>query len=132
MMMGPAPMIRMLWMSVRFGMSGRRWRSPSGPSAFGDLATDRQSRRAQQRLEPSQHRLGEGFEQRPQVMRTGAGLRVPLEAEGRAVGARDALETAVKERAVRRNEVCRQARFVHRKTMVLAGDQDPSAGQLLP
>src|SRR5258706_12092500 len=126
MMMGPAPMMRMLWMSVRFGMRAGR-----GPSALGHLAADGQARGAQLGLEPSQHRLREGLEQRAHVVWPGAGLRVALEAEGHPIGARDALQAPVKERAVRRDQILRQARFVDRESVVLARDQDAPGGQLL-
>src|SRR5882672_12020675 len=120
MMMGPAPMMRMLWMSVRLGMGAER-----GPLALRHLATDRQARGAQLCLEPPQHGVREGLEQRSHVVRTGTGLRVALEAEGHPIGARHALQAPVKKRAVRCDQILREAGLVDREAMVLAGDQHP-------
>jgi hypothetical protein len=56
-------------------------------------------------------------------MRTGTRFRVPLEGEGRHVGAGDALQGAVEQRHVGGTQVFRQGIGVDRKTVVLAGDQ---------
>jgi hypothetical protein len=50
----------------------------------------------------------EVLEQQLQVVRTGAGLGVPLKAEGRPVRARDSLERAVEQRAMRGAQIGRQ------------------------
>ncbi len=56
-------------------------------------------------IAPAQHRLDESREQRREVARARARLRVALEAEGRAVGDFDALQRTVEQRAVRRAHV---------------------------
>ncbi len=61
MTMGPAPMIRMLWMSVRRGMVQLQC---LGTRTFPQLV-----------LQAADHRLRESVEQRQQVMRAGAGFR---------------------------------------------------------
>ena len=71
MTMGPAPMIRMLLMSVRRGMD-----------QLSGAADARRSR--SWCLQAADHGLREAVEQRQQVVRTGAGFGVALEAERRA------------------------------------------------
>src|SRR5262245_3852762 len=111
-------MIRMLWMSVRFGMSG-----------LCGLALSRLNfQRPRQVLQPFHHEIEELLEQRMQIVRTGAGLRVPLEAEGRAIGARDTLERSIEERTEGRAQHRRQARLVDREPMVLRRDEHATAG----
>ncbi len=57
---------------------------------------------------------------------SGARLGVTLEAEGRPIRARDALQGAVEQRAVRRTQRLRQRRLVDREAMVLAGYEYPA------
>ena len=64
-------------------------------------------------------------------MRPGAGFRVALEAEGRPVGTRQALQGAVEQRHMRGPQVGRQRRFVHREAVVLAGDGHAAGVQVL-
>ena len=59
-------------------------------------------------------------------MRAGTGLGMTLEAEGRPVGARDALQRAVEQRAMGGPQVGRQRGLVDREAMVLAGDEHPA------
>ena len=63
-------------------------------------------------------------------MRTGARLRVSLEAESRAVGARDALQRAVEQGAMRRPQRRRQGGLVDRKPVILARDEHASRVEL--
>ena len=77
------------------------------------------------------HQRSETVEQVADVVRPGAGLGVTLEAEGRAVGARQALQRAVEQRHMRRTQVGRQRRLVHREAVVLAGDGDAAGVQVL-
>src|SRR4051794_2035850 len=94
MMIGPAPMMRMRWMSLRLGI-------------FVFL-----------------HHRREAIEQGGDVMRAGRGFGVALEAEGRAVGAGEALQRAVKQRDVGDAAVVRQAGGVDCEAVVLRGNQD--------
>src|SRR5882757_10415483 len=59
-------------------------------------------------------------------MRAGTGLGMSLKTERRPVGARDALERTVKQRAMRGPQVVRQCGLVHRETMVLTGYENPA------
>src|SRR5215475_12506828 len=122
MMIGPAPMISTLSMSVRLGI---RLRHLPGKNYFHALratshgvakARPRQcsgaARRAisahesaapgrlELRLQPAQHQVIEPFKQRLQVVRTRARLGMTLEAEGRLVLQSDSLQRAVEQRAV--------------------------------
>src|SRR5579871_4437806 len=117
MMIGPAPMIRMLWMSVRLGIyfTGlnrlRRFRRtllrrpPAKGAAFAGcsstarlLAAQRVLGELELRLEPPQHEVVEALEERAHVVRSRARLRVSLEAERRPVGEGDSLQRAVEQR----------------------------------
>src|SRR4051794_3313185 len=98
MMMGPAPMIRIEPRSARLGTSGA----------------------------PRLHHLHELVEQIAEIVRTGARLRVSLEAECRAIGTRQSLQAAVEERDMGDAHVLRQRRAIHGKAMVLAGNDDLS------
>src|SRR5499433_4071314 len=113
MMIGPAPMIRMLWMSVRFGTG-----SPSARALAQVLLGE-----LQLRLQAAQHHMIEALEERLQVVRPGARLRVPLEAERRVVGEGEALQAPVEERAVGRAHILRQRRLIDREAVILAGDE---------
>src|SRR5688500_8555675 len=121
MTMGPAPMIRMLSRSVRRGMSGLCCLTLRLLNLHG----------TRELLQTLHHEVQELLEQRPQVVRTGTRLRVALEAERRPVGARNTLERAVEQRAEGGPQHRRQARFVDRETVVLAGDEHAAAAQLL-
>src|SRR5271170_6613248 len=101
MTMGPAPMMRMLWMSVRLGMR---------LASAGALA-QRLFREFQLRLQPAQHEVIEALEERLQIVRPGARLGVSLEAKRRPVVKSEALQRAVKERAVRGLHLLRQRRL---------------------
>src|SRR5882672_5441790 len=101
MTIGPAPMMRTLLMSVRLGMLALL------------------------------HQLRETIEQIAHVMRPGARLGMPLEAERRAVGTGQTLKAAVEERNVRRSQVFRKRAGVDRKAVVLAGDDDRPVVQIL-
>src|SRR5215469_11703646 len=126
MMIGPAPMIRMLSMSVRFGItslaefagcSSPRPRLLASQCVLGEL---------QLRLQTAQHEVIEALEERPHVVRSRARLGMALETEGRAVGESETLERAVEERAMRRLHGRGQRRFIDRETVILAGDEHAS------
>src|SRR6185312_13928812 len=107
MMIGPAPMIRMLWMSVRLPTR----------SAAARLAAQVFLRQLQVGLQPTQHEVIEALEQRPQVVRSGTRLRVPLEAEHRALPERDPLQRAVEQRAVRGLHALRERGLIDREAV---------------
>src|SRR5579872_2683279 len=73
----------------------------------------------------------EALEQRLQVVRTGAGLRMTLEAESRPVLQRDSLQRAVEQRAMRGPDILRQRGLIDGEPVVLAGDEDPPGFQIL-
>src|SRR5215203_5070196 len=77
------------------------------------------------------HQRREAIEQVADVVRPGRGLRVPLEAERRLVGARQALQRAVEQRDMRRAQVRRQGLLVDREAVVLARDADAAGVELL-
>ena len=64
-------------------------------------------------------------------MRPGAGLGVTLESEGRRAEQFNSLQGVVEQRAVRGAHLLGQALFVHREAVVLAGDHDLFAAQVL-
>src|SRR6266487_5608296 len=99
MTIGPAPMIRMLSMSVRLGTL----------TLF--------------------HHFREPVEQIADVVRSRARFGVPLEAERGPVGASEALQAAVEERHVGRFQVRRERVRVDREAVVLTGDEDRAALQ---
>src|SRR5450631_1141231 len=113
-MMGPAPIMRMLWRSVLLGME-----LPSSRFLFDGIAV------AGIRLDALDHQVHEMLEQQLQVVRTGTRLGMSLKTERRPVGARDALQRTVEQRAMRGPQVARQRGLVHRETMVLTRYQDP-------
>src|SRR6185437_3271519 len=143
MMIGPAPMIRMLWMSVLLGIAqteGKQARSNGAVSgAFISCAravSATGARRVrfgqpQLRLQASQHQMIEALEQRFQVVWPRTGFRVSLEAEHRLVLERESLQRAVEQRAVRRSHISRQGRLVHGEAMILAGDEHTAGIQVL-
>ena len=100
-MMGPAPMMRMLCMSVRFGIS-----------VFF-------------------HQGDEAIKEWSDIVRAGAGFGVALETKRRFVGARQTLQSVVKEADMGRAQVRRQGTFIHCKAMVLAGNGDTTTIQIL-
>src|SRR5579885_3898544 len=120
MMIGPAPMMRMLRRSVRLGMS-----TASGLMARLLLCL------AQLRLQAAQHQVIEALEERLQVVRARARLRVALEAECRTILEREALERAVEERAVCGAHVGGQRRFIDGEAVILAGDEHPPGIEVL-
>src|SRR6185295_10408630 len=111
MMIGPAPMIRTLLMSVRLGMFVS-------------------ARESAMRLVPFHH-SNETVEQITDVMRSGTCFRMPLKTKCRLVGPGKTLEASVKQRNVRNFDICRQRCRVHRESMVLAGDHDPPGLEIL-
>src|SRR6185437_8255498 len=102
MTIGPAPMMRTLLISVRLGMGACLLQQ-----------------------------LHETIEQVIDVMRPRAGLGMALETERRAVGEREALERAVKQRIVGYPRVAGQGRRVDGETVVLRSDQDTPVIQIL-
>src|SRR3546814_12179741 len=96
MTIGPGPRMRMVWSSRRLGMS------------------------------VVLHRSDEPVEQRRHVVRSRAGLRMSLEAEGRCVGQLEALVGSVEQRAVGDAGVGRQRGFVDREAVVLRGEDRKS------
>src|SRR6266849_2221001 len=101
MTMGPAPMMSTLLISVRLGTRSLL------------------------------HQLCEAIEEIANVVRPGARLGMPLEAERRPIGARKALQAAVEERNVGRFQVRRERIRVDCEAVVLTGDDDRSALQIL-
>src|SRR5437868_14916339 len=77
------------------------------------------------------HQPDETVEQVGDVVRTRARFRVALEAEGRLVGAGDALQRAVEQADVRGAQVGGQRLGVDCETVVLAGDANAAAVQVL-
>src|SRR5690349_8754737 len=105
MMIGPAPMMRMLLRSVRLGIL---------LSLFVSL-----------------HECREAIEEVADVVRAGRSLRMALEAERGLVDAGEALERVVEQAYVRGTQVGRQALLVDRESVVLAGDADATVVQVL-
>src|SRR5688572_22871592 len=70
------------------------------------------------------HRLQEFLKQIVTIMRASRSLRVILHAKRRQLAVPDAFDRAVVEAAVRHFKRARQARFVDREAVVLAGDLD--------
>src|SRR5437879_6789587 len=101
MTIGPAPMMSTLLMSVRLGTAALL------------------------------HHLCEAVEEIPDVVRPRARLGVSLKAECRPVGACEALQAAVEEGHVGGLEVRRERVRVDREAVILAGDYDGSALQVL-
>src|SRR5207342_668698 len=105
MTIGPAPMIRTVLMSVRFGMSARLYAVVI-------------------------HGCHESIEQIAHIVRPGTGLGMPLERKRRRIGERETLVAAVKQRSVGDAHVRRQGALVDRESMVLAGDQHATTVQV--
>src|SRR6266545_4538960 len=101
MTMGPAPMMSTLLMSLRLG------------------------------TRPLLHQLCEAIEKIPDVVRPGARFGMSLEAERRPIGVCEALQAAVEERNVGGLEVRRERVRVDCEAVVLAGNDDRSAVQVL-
>src|ERR1700692_518596 len=117
MMMGPAPMMRMLWRSLLLGME-----LPSSRFLFDGIAV------AGVRLDALDHQVHEMLEQQLQVMRAGTRFGMSLKTERRSVRARDALQRTVEQRAMGGPQVGGQCGLVHRETMILTRYQDPAGG----
>src|SRR5690606_42131061 len=77
------------------------------------------------------HQLNELVKQGRDVCRSRTGFRMPLKPECRHVSTADALQGSVKQRLVSSYQIGRQARLIHRKTVVLAGDHHGTIGQIL-
>src|SRR5258706_12879419 len=101
MTMGPAPMMSTLLISVRLG------------------------------TRPLLHQLCEAIEEIADVVRPGARLGMPLEAERRPIGARKALQAAVEERYMSGLEVRGKRSRVDCEAVGLAGDDDRSPLHIL-
>src|SRR5262245_18444848 len=117
MTIGPAPMMSTLLMSVRLGTSAAPIRRTSAAPIRRTLAL--------------LHHLREAVEQIADVVRPRARLGVPLEAESRPVGAREPLQAAVEERDVSGPQIPGQRAGVDREAVVLAGDDDRPAVEVL-
>src|SRR5262249_60820379 len=77
------------------------------------------------------HQFREAVEQIADVVRAGARLRVPLEAERWSVSPRQSLKRPIKERNVSGTEIGRHRRRVDCKTVVLTGDDNLAGIQIL-
>src|SRR5690606_178059 len=112
MTMGPAPMMRMLLMSVRFGMvsqlSSLLAASLVGVHQFQEVVKDRRN-----------------------VLWPRAGLGMPLETEGGFVGQFQALQRSVEQGQVRDPDIGRQTGGIASEAVVLAGDEDLAGGEVL-
>src|SRR5689334_9268386 len=101
MMMGPAPMIKMLFRSVRFGIClGLLWSNSRSRSTFHSQRStlDGAARELFGCIQTGQALIDqhhETAEQRAHLVRARARFRMTLEAEGRAIGALDALQRAI-------------------------------------
>ena len=73
---------------------------------------------------PRGHQFGEAIKERRDIVRAGAGFGMALKTVRRLIGARDALQRAVEQGAMRRRHVGRQRGFVHREAVILAADHD--------
>src|SRR2546430_5473456 len=142
MMIGPAPMMRMLSISVLLGILVKLLRGPAaslfrrsalavhqctisglapGRLAAGPLATLSESLF----VSPLAlfHHPDKPVEQISQIVRPRARLRVPLEAERWLVGEREPLQRAIEERDVGNARGGRQRRRIDGEAVVLAGNQ---------
>src|SRR5580698_2508615 len=122
MTIGPAPMIRMLWMSVRFPTRLPDASMQPALLLFGG---------PQLGLQPPQHQLREALKERLHIVRPGTRLGMSLEAERRAIAERDALQRSVEERAMCGAYAIRKGGLIDRETVVLARDEDASAIEVL-
>src|SRR5260370_16919923 len=77
------------------------------------------------------HKLCEAVEEIPDVVRPGARFGMPRETDRRPVGAREALQAAVEQRHVRRLQILRKRVRIDGEAVVLAGNDDRSARQIL-
>src|SRR6478735_9086816 len=100
MTIGPAPMIRTVLMSVRFGMSARL------------------------------HRRHESIEEVTHVVRPGAGLGMALERKCRRIRQREPLVAAVEQRSMGDAHVGWQCGLVDGKAVVLAGNEHAATIQV--
>src|SRR5450631_4361759 len=107
MMIGPAPIRRMLSMSVRLG-TGR-----------------------EQLLQSLQHQMVEAIKERAHIVRAGTRLRMTLKAKRRVLFEGKSLKRAIKERAMGCAHGVRQRRLVNGEAVILAGDEHPAAVEVL-
>src|SRR5579862_2953953 len=77
------------------------------------------------------HHRYEAVEEIRHLARAGARLGMALEAVGRLVGELDALERSIEERSVRGAHVRGQRLLVDGEAVVLAGDEDAAAREIL-
>src|SRR5438046_9513238 len=111
MMIGPAPMMRMLLRSVRFGITPPAG-PPQGRRAPPRGAVQRRSRKLGGSYLLFLHQRDETVEQVRDVVRAWGSFWVALEAEGGAVGAGQAMPGAVEASDVRGAQVGRQGLLV--------------------
>src|SRR5688572_15749147 len=112
--------------------SGSLKKSPTGTSCAETANGAASTRQSDSRLRNgiigssrgsgSGHHGNEAVEQRGDVLRAGAGLRMSLETEGRGIGEFDALVGTVEQRAVRDAHVRGKRGLVDREAVVLARD----------
>src|SRR5260221_17342 len=77
------------------------------------------------------HQSCEAIEEITDVVRPRARFGMPLETERRPVGARETLQAAVEQRHVRRLQIRRKRVRIDGEAVVLAGNDDRSARQIL-
>src|SRR5439155_17784158 len=123
MMIGPAPMIRMLSMSVRLGISSRPAARRALCAPSGGSERSERGGCSYFRSNFLFHQLREAVEEVPDVVRPRARFGVPLKAERRLVGEREALQAAVEQRHMRHSRIGGQRRRIDGEAMVLARDQ---------
>src|SRR3989338_10555530 len=112
MTMGPAPMMRMLLMFVRFGIlwgRGKREGGGSGSTGF-TLLPSPFSLLQNPSLFPLFHQSNKFIEQVIHIVRSRAAFRVTLEAERGLVGQLEALQGPVEQRDMRDARIRRQRR----------------------
>src|SRR4030095_16077251 len=112
MTIGPAPMIRTLWISVRLGNHISTRTASTFRHFLASLA-----RRAL-RIEAIVNHRDEAAERGAHFVRARARFGMSLEAESRPVGALDALQRAVEQRLVRDLHVRAERGLVDREAVV--------------
>src|SRR5206468_5869443 len=113
------------------GCSGCRCAWARSAAATGELAAQGVLRQSQLRLQAPQHQVVETLEQGLQVVRSGARLRMALEAKRRLLPEGDALERSVEQRAVGRLHARGQGGLIDGEAVILAGDEHAAGLQLL-
>src|SRR5665213_1877806 len=73
----------------------------------------------------------EAIKEGAHIVRTGARLRMPLKTKCRMLFESKSLQRAVKERAMRSTHGIGQRRLIHRKTVILACDEDAAGIKVL-